>query len=81
MIVKWNSWESFEERRFAALVVDNITSNTRDLAIALELSYLNVSKAGCEIESNATLPVLGGYRVSFVFILLSSCIRVVTTGT
>ena len=58
MIVKWNSWESFEERRFAALVVDNITSNTRDLAIALELSYLNVSKAGCEIESNATLPVL-----------------------
>ena len=81
MIVKRDSWESFEERRFAVLVVDNITSNTRNMAIALELSYLNVSKAGFEIERNATLPVLGGYRVSFLFISLSSRIRIVTTGT
>ena len=82
MIMKRDSRYACEERRFASLVLNNITSNPRDLAIAPKLSYLNMSKTGCEVEGNMALAVLCWYGVSFLLLLsLSSRVRVVTTGT
>ena len=82
MIMKRNSRQPFEERRFAILIVDKVTGYPRDLAIALELSDLDMSKACCEIEGNTTVATFGWYQVSFQVlpISLSSCIRVITTG-
>jgi hypothetical protein len=62
--------------------VDKVASNPRDLAIALKLSDLDMSKAGREIKGNTTLGVLGWYWVSFLLLIsLSSRIRVITAGT
>jgi hypothetical protein len=82
VIVKRNSRKSFQERIFAALVVDKIACNPRDLAVALKLSDLDISEAGGKIKRNTALDVLGWYGVSFrLLISLSSRFRVITTGT